>query len=355
MTGNKKDNNIIQSIQWIDDHIRILDQTYLPEREVFLDIYEVGRVWEAIRSLRIRGAPAIGIVAAYGVYFGMKGFEEKSYWDFETELKRTCEYLASSRPTAVNLQWVLDRAMRTAHAMREKPTIQIKTQLLRQAMAIHEMDKQICAKIGRLGQDLIPDGAAILTHCNTGSLATGKYGTALSIIYHAHFAGKKIHVWVGETRPILQGSRLTSWELLKSDINHHVIADSMAGWVMYNKQVDMVLVGTDRVASNGDTANKIGTYGLAVLARHHGIPFYVAAPLSSIDMSLSSGKEIPIEERDGEELRKIGRQMTAPDKSPVYNLAFDVTPHELITAFITEKGIVKPDFTQNLAALFQKK
>jgi methylthioribose-1-phosphate isomerase len=348
MIPNIKAPEVVQSIQWMGDHLRIIDQTYLPHREFFLDIFEVGRVWEAIRALRVRGAPAIGIAAAYGVYLGVKDLPEDGIQPFHTDVEGICEYLTTARPTAVNLSWALDRAVRLARGMENEPVTKVKEALLELAKSIHEEDKRICADIGKIGQELIPEGAGILTHCNTGSLATGQYGTALSIIYHAHLGKKKIQVWVDETRPLLQGSRLTAWELEKTGVPHRLITDSMAAWVMKQKGVDLVVVGTDRVARNGDTANKIGTYGLAILARHHGIPFYVAAPVSSIDFNIASGKEIPIEERDAAEVRAVGRQQMAPAGTPVYNPAFDVTPHELITAFITEKGIVKPDFSKNL-------
>ncbi len=339
---------VVQSIQWIDDHIRIIDQTYLPQREFFLDIYEVGRVWEAIRSLRVRGAPAIGIAAAYGVYLGVKDLPEDGIQKFHTDVERICEYLATARPTAVNLQWALDKAIQTAREMQHEPVTLVKTALLGLARSIHEDDKRICAEIGHQGQELIPENAQILTHCNTGSLATGQYGTALSVIYQAHLLRKKIQVWVDETRPLLQGSRLTAWELEKTGVPHQLITDSSAGWVMKEKGIDMVVVGADRVARNGDTANKIGTYALAILAKHHNIPFYVALPLSSIDFSIETGKQIPIEERDADEILKIGKQQAAPLQTRVYNPAFDVTPHELVTAFITEKGIIRPDFSKNL-------
>ncbi|MFO8029048.1 MAG: S-methyl-5-thioribose-1-phosphate isomerase [Cyclonatronaceae bacterium] len=351
MIPNIKSPEVVQSILWIDDHIRIIDQTYLPHREFFLDIFEVGRVWEAIRTLRVRGAPAIGIAAAYGVYLGVKDLPEDSIQPFHTDVERICEYLATSRPTAVNLQWAMDKAIRTARDMKNEPVPDVKQALLELAVSIHEEDKRICADIGRMGQELIPVNAQILTHCNTGSLATGQYGTALSIIYQAHLGKKKIHVWVDETRPLLQGSRLTTWELEKTGVPHCLITDSMAAWVMKEKKVDMVVVGADRVTRNGDTANKIGTYGLAVLAKHHNIPFYVAVPLSSIDFNTESGDVIPIEERDADEVRTIGKQQAAPAETPVYNPAFDVTPNELISAFITEKGIIRPDFTKNLEAI----
>jgi methylthioribose-1-phosphate isomerase len=348
MIPNIKPPEVVQSIQWIDDHIRIIDQTYLPHREFFLDIYEVGRVWEAIRSMRVRGAPAIGIAAAYGVYLGVRDLPEDGIQLFDNDVEQICEYLATSRPTAVNLTWALDRARNTAQELKNEPVAQIKAALLELAKSIHEEDKRICADIGKNGQELIPANASILTHCNTGSLATGQYGTALSMIYHAHLDRKKIQVWVDETRPLLQGSRLTAWELEKTGVPHRLITDSMAAWVMKEKGVDLVVVGTDRVARNGDTANKIGTYALAILAKHHGIPFYVAAPISSIDFSIASGAEIPIEEREAAEVRNVDSKQMAPKDTPVYNPAFDVTPHELITAFITEKGIVRPDFLKNL-------
>ncbi len=339
---------VVKSIEWIDDHLRIIDQTYLPHREFFLDIFEVGRVWEAIRSLRVRGAPAIGIAAAYGVYLGVKDLPEDSLQPFHTDVERISEYLATSRPTAVNLQSALDKAIKTARDMQDQPVARSKEALLELAKSIHEEDKRVCAAIGGNGQELIPINAQILTHCNTGSLATGQYGTALSIIYHAHLQKKKIHTWVDETRPLLQGSRLTAWELEKTGVPHHLITDSMAAWVMKEKKIDLVVVGADRVARNGDTANKIGTYALAILAKHHNIPFYVAAPLSSIDFGMESGEKIPIEERDSDEIRFIGKQQATPKETPVYNPAFDVTPHELVTAFVTERGIVRPDFAKNL-------
>ncbi len=344
-------NHVFQSIQWIDDTVRILDQTRLPDQEIYLDITSSADMREAIQSLRVRGAPAIGIAAAYGVYLAARSLTMSSFTGFYNKLKEICDDLASSRPTAVNLQWALDQVLDVAWNNRECSLVEIKQRLLTLAKQIHSDDKKACASIGLTGQELVPDHANILTHCNTGSLATSQYGTALSMIYHAHLKGKEIHVWVDETRPLLQGSRLTSWELLKSGIPHHIITDSMAGWLMKRQQVDLVVVGTDRVAGNGDTANKIGTYALAVLANHHNIPFYVAAPLSSIDLSIQSGADIPIEERSADELRNIGGCQVASPDAPVYNPAFDVTPHELISAFVTENGIVRPDFKVTLPSV----
>ncbi|MCH8557776.1 MAG: S-methyl-5-thioribose-1-phosphate isomerase [Balneolia bacterium] len=342
----------IQSIEWREDHVRIIDQTFLPGRTVYCDIRDVGQMWDAIKKLKVRGAPAIGIAAAYAFYLGIKDIRDISYSGFSIEVDRIAQYLASSRPTAVNLQWALDRIQSTIHALREKPIDEIKDTVLQLAKTIHEEDKRICKNIGLNGQELIPDTANILTHCNTGGLATGQYGTALSMIYHAHEAGKKIHIWVDETRPLLQGSRLTAWELTSAGIPMQLVIDSAAGHLMKSGKVDLIVVGTDRVAANGDTANKIGTYSLSVLAKEHNIPFYVAAPLSSIDTAIKTGDEIPIEERDGEEITNIGSSRIAPKKVDTYNPAFDVTPAKNITAFITEKGIVKQPFTTGIAKLF---
>ncbi len=347
-TGSKA----VQSIEWREDHVRIIDQTFLPGRTVYCDVRDVGQMWDAIKKLKVRGAPAIGIAAAYAFYLGIKDIQDISYSGFSIEVNRISEYLASSRPTAVNLQWALDRIKNTIHAMREKPIDEIKERVLQLAKTIHEEDKRICKSIGLNGQELIPAKANILTHCNTGGLATGQYGTALSMIYHAHEQGKSIHVWVDETRPLLQGSRLTAWELTSAGIPMQLVIDSAAGHLMKSGKVDLIVVGTDRVAANGDTANKIGTYSLSVLAKEHNIPFYVAAPLSSIDTALASGDEIPIEERDGDEITNIGSTRIAPKKVLTYNPAFDVTPAANITAFVTEKGIVKPPFTSEIAKLF---
>jgi len=343
---------VIKSIEWKDGYVRIIDQTFLPGRLVYCDIRDVGQMWEAIKKLKVRGAPAIGIAAAYAFYLGIKDLPETNFASFKIEVDRIAEYLSSSRPTAVNLNWALERLKSSIHAYKEKPIAEIKSLILKIAKTIHEEDKRICEKIGLSGQDLIPEKANILTHCNTGSLATGLYGTALSVIYHAHLAGKEIHVWVDETRPLLQGSRLTAWELMKANIPMTLIVDSAAGHVIQSGKVDLIITGTDRVAANGDTANKIGTYTLSVLAKENNIPFYIAAPLSSIDMSIASGSEIPIEEREIKEITEFGNKPVAPDKVQSFNPAFDVTPAANITGFITEKGIIRPDFKKNLSELF---
>lgn len=350
---SSKTETVVQSIEWRDDHVRILDQTYLPNREVYSDIRDVGRMWEAIKKLRIRGAPAIGIAAAYGFYLGIKELPESSFESFWVEVERVAEYLENARPTAANLKWALDRLKTTIQAHKDKPISEIKEIVLKTAQTIHDEDKRICKTIGENGVELVEKNSKILTHCNTGSLATGQYGTALSVIFHAHEAGKNIEVWVDETRPLLQGSRLTAWELMNADIPMKLITDSTAGSLLQQGKVDMVIVGTDRVAANGDSANKIGTYPLAVVAGENDIPFYVAVPLSTIDMELESGDEIPIEERDGEEVASFNGSQVAPKKVKTYNPAFDVTPHQYITGFITETGIVTPPFEENFKKLFE--
>lgn len=343
----------VKSLEWIEDHLRIIDQTYLPNRTVYSDLKDVGRVWEAIKKLRVRGAPAIGIAAAYGFYLGLRDQNEEHYKSFKIEAERIGDYLKSARPTAVNLSWAIDRLLQTITAYKDKPITEIKDRVLQVAKTIHEEDRNTCIKIGKAGIELVPKKANILTHCNTGGLATAEYGTALSVIYHAHQKDDGIHVWVDETRPLLQGARLTAYELHEAEIPHTLVTDSMAGHLMNQGKVDLVIVGTDRVAANGDVANKIGTYTLAVLADAHNIPFYVAAPLSSMDLSLESGGDIEIEERESDEVTHFNQQRTAPKKTEAYNPAFDITPKELVTAFVTEKGIIKPPYKKSLAKLFE--
>ncbi|PKD44931.1 S-methyl-5-thioribose-1-phosphate isomerase [Rhodohalobacter barkolensis] len=341
-----------QSITWNDDHITIIDQTYLPEREVYVDLTTEGQVWDAIKKMKVRGAPAIGITGAYGLYLGLRNAPETSFDSFYNEADRISEYLNSARPTAVNLSWALKRLNATIFAVKDKPISEIKQIILDTAKTIHNEDRRLCKSIGENGLDLIPDDARILTHCNTGGLATGEFGTAFSVILHAHHAGKLKQVWVDETRPLLQGSRLTTWELQKAEIPFHLNVDSAAAFLMQQGKVDLVVLGADRITKNGDTANKIGTYSLAVLADAHNIPFYVAAPYSTIDMDLETGSEIEIEQRDADEVTNFGNKQTAPDKVDVYNPAFDVTPNRLITAIITEKGVIKPNYKTNFEKLF---
>jgi len=342
----------IQTIEWREDHVRILDQTYLPTREVYSDIRDIGRMWEAMKKMRVRGAPAIGIAAAYGFYLGIKELPENSFQSFIVEVDRVAEYLETARPTAVNLQWALERLKTTIRAHKEKDIAEIKEIVLKTAQTIHAENKRVCKKIGEQGVELISDDARILTHGNTGSLATGQYGTALSIIFHAHKLGKKLQVWVDETRPLLQGSRLTAWELMNADIPMKIITDSAAGSLMHRGEVDLILVGADRITATGNVANKIGTYPLAVLARENEIPFYVAAPLSTIDMALEDGSSIPLEERDGDEITRFNDSQVAPKKAETYNPAFDITPHNCITGFVTEEGIIEPPFDKAFKKLF---
>jgi len=341
-----------QSITWNEDRVTIIDQTFLPEREVYIDLNSAGQVWEAIKKMKVRGAPAIGITGAYGLYLGIKGLKETTFDSFYSEADRIAEYLNSARPTAVNLSWALKRLMATIYAAKEKPLEEIKEIVLKTAVTIHNEDRRLCKSIGENGLELIPDNAKILTHCNTGGLATGEFGTAFSVILHAHHAGKLEKVWVDETRPLLQGSRLTAWELQKAEIPFNLNVDSAAAFLMQQGKVDLVILGADRITKNGDTANKIGTYSLAVLADAHNIPFYVAAPYSTIDMELETGSEIEIEQRDADEVTNFGNKQTAPDKVDVYNPAFDITPNHLISAIITEKGVIKPNYKTNFEKLF---
>ncbi len=345
----------IASIQWTGDKARIIDQTRLPDETVYLDIETAEQMHEAIQQLRIRGAPAIGIAAAYGFYLGIRSIEVDNFKAFRQKAESIANYMASARPTAVNIQWALNRLTQGIDDRKDLSIDQIKRWILEEAQTIHENDKQTCKTIGEIGNSIVPNEAQILTHCNTGSLATSLYGTALSVIYHAHENNKKPHVWVGETRPLLQGARLTTWELMRAGVHCTLITDSAAGSVIKNGQVDLVIVGTDRVAANGDVANKIGTYPLAVLAQRHQVPFYVAAPLSSIDLDKSNGEQIPIEERNGTELTEIGSKKLAPEGTRTYTPAFDITPHELVNGFITEAEIIENDFQYNLKRVKQEK
>jgi methylthioribose-1-phosphate isomerase len=343
----------VQSIEWREDHVRILDQTYLPGREVYSDVRDVGRMWEAIKKLRVRGAPAVGIAAAYGFYLGLKELPENSFQSFFVEVERVADYLETARPSAVNLHWALHRLKKTIQAHKEKDIAEIKEIVLQTAKTIHDEDKRTCKKIGEEGVNLVDKQSKILTHCNTGSLATGQYGTALSVIFHAHEEGKDIQVWVDETRPLLQGSRLTAWELKNAEIPMKLITDSTAGSLIRRGEVDMVIVGADRVAANGDVANKIGTYPLGVIAEENDVPFYVAVPLSTIDMELEQGDDMPIEEREADEITEFNGSKVAPKKTETYNPVFDITPHKHVTAFITEKGIIEPPFDENFQKLFE--
>ena len=324
----------IPTLEWKNNRVKLIDQSLLPGKLKFIYCDSAAAVWRAIRSMKIRGAPAIGVIAAYGVYLGVRRSK-----NVLRDLKKVTNYLATSRPTARNLFWALERMEKKA--LENKSSKEIKRILLNEANNICEEDKGICRKMGKFGSRLIKSGDTILTHCNAGALATADYGTALGVIFAAHAEGKKLKVYADETRPVLQGARLTVWELMREGVDVTLITDNMAASLMAKKKIDKIIVGADRIARNGDAANKIGTYGLAVLAHYHKVPFYVAAPFSTIDMSIKTGREIPIEERHPDEVRKIGGKYIAPRRVKVFNPAFDVTPARLITAIITEKGVCK--------------
>jgi methylthioribose-1-phosphate isomerase len=348
----------LQSVRWSDDHLSLLDQRLLPEQVEYLKLHTAQDVWEAIRHLAVRGAPAIGIAAAYGVYLGVRNEAENGPGAPTTLLAKVyevAEYLATSRPTAINLFWALDRMKARAGALLGDVTAspaEAKRALLAEAEAIQAEDEAVCRAIGEHALTLFEDGMGVLTHCNAGGLATARYGTALAPIYLAKEKGWDLKVFADETRPVLQGARLTAFELHQAGIDVTLICDNMAGMVMSKGWIQAVIVGTDRVAANGDVANKIGTYSVAVLAKAHGIPFYVACPLSTIDLHTPTGSEIPIEERHEDEITQGFGKRTAPTGVKVYNPAFDVTPNEYVTAIITEKGVVKPPYAINLRRLF---
>lgn len=342
----------IKNIEWIGDAdtgcLRLLDQTVLPGEQTYIDCRDVQTVWDGIKRLSVRGAPAIGIAAAFGCVVGVQ--EANAGGEaIDVALKRAADHLATSRPTAVNLFWALNRMQRVQPCTREA--------LLAEAITIHDEDRAMCRQIGEHGQELIRRLAAdgefgVLTHCNAGALATGGIGTATAPMYVAHENGLPIRVFADETRPLLQGSRLTAFELAASGVDVTLICDDMAAQVMREGKIDMVITGADRIAANGDAANKIGTYNIAVLAKHHGIPFYVAAPSSTFDMAIPDGSHIPIELRAAEEITDGFGKRTAPENVKTYSPAFDVTPNDLITAIVTEKGLIEPVNTESVATVF---
>ncbi|MBO8137414.1 MAG: S-methyl-5-thioribose-1-phosphate isomerase [Desulfotomaculum sp.] len=344
----------MKTMIWEDGILKILDQTKLPEKIEYIEAKDVETVAGAIRRLSVRGAPAIGAAAAYGMVLGANSINENDREKFLAELNSIGNKLASTRPTAVNLRWAVDRVLNKVKNRDDLNVEEIKALLLEEAHKIFCEDLEANRKMGEYGQSLIPENARIITHCNAGALATAGFGTALGVIRAAHRANKNIEVFADETRPLLQGARLTAWEMMQEKIPVTLITDNMAGYLMAVGKADLVIVGADRIAANGDVANKIGTYGLAVLAKAHGLPFYVAAPTSTLDLSLSSGSQIPIEERDETEVTTIGGTSVAPTGVKVWNPAFDVTPHELVTAIITERGVVKPPYTENLRKIMEK-
>jgi len=342
---------MIKTLEYMNGTVRMIDQTRLPGETVYVECRTGEEVAEAIKNMVVRGAPAIGVAAAMGVSLAAQGIETKDPEIFFRELRRQCDILAASRPTAVNLFWAIERMKRAGEALANGAVSKIKERLKKEAIRIYEEDIAINKAMGRHGRELLRDGATVLTHCNAGALATAGYGTALGVVRAAVEEGKKIRVVADETRPFLQGARLTAWELKEDRIPVKLITDSMAGYFMARGEIDLVLVGADRIAANGDVANKIGTYSLAVLAKEHGLPFYVAAPVSTLDRNLDSGDAIPIEERSREEVTHIGGKQFAPDDIEVAHPAFDVTPNAYIHAIITEKGIIRSPFKENLADL----
>jgi methylthioribose-1-phosphate isomerase len=342
----------VRTIYWVDGldgYCEMIDQTLLPGKVEMLAVRDVETMWKAIKRLSVRGAPAIGIAAAYGVVLGIRDSEDVD--EFFGDLKETVDYLATSRPTAVNLFWALKRMSDLAEHNRNLRLDELKQRLLAEAEAIREEDAAMCRASGANGAELIRPGAGVLTHCNAGGLATAQYGTALAPMFTAHDAGVAFNVFVDETRPLLQGARLTTWELMQAGIDTTLITDSMAGHVMREGKIDLVITGADRIAANGDAANKIGTYSVAQLARAHEIPFYVAAPSSTFDMDIPDGSKIPIELRDPDEVTEGFGRRTAPDGVKVYSPAFDVTPADLITAIVTEKGVIQPVTAEQVRAV----
>jgi methylthioribose-1-phosphate isomerase len=339
----------VKPVEWLGDRVKILDQTRLPQEEVYLELDSYQDIASAITELKIRGAPAIGVAGAYAIALGALKVESSSREGFMDGFRLVSQTIAATRPTARNLFRSIERMNRIAEAGRK--VSEIKESLVKEAIKIHDEEAEATLKLSQFGADLIRDGFTILTHCNTGPLATTGYGTALGVIIQAKEQGKRLKVFADETRPLLQGARLTTWELQKAGIPVTLITDSMAGYFMSRGEIDCVIVGADRIAANGDTANKIGTYTVAVLAKENGIPFYVAAPTTTIDPSLASGKEIPIEQRKPEEVTRIQGIQIAPDGTSVENPAFDVTPSKYITTIITERGIIKQPFGSGIKGI----
>ena len=337
-----------RTIEWLDDTVIMIDQTRLPGEEVYNAYSDFQSVADAIRGMIIRGAPAIGVAAAMGVALGARAIIADTHESFFRQLDNVCDVLGRTRPTAVNLFWGLERMKGVAERHRGESLESIRAALKREAIRIEQDDQTICRNIGKWGATLIPDGATVLTHCNAGGLATAGYGTALGVIRAAHEGGKKIQVFADETRPWLQGARLTAWELMKEGIPTTLISDNMAGFFMNRGEITCCVVGADRIAANGDTANKIGTYSVAVLAKENNIPFYVAAPVSTLDLSLADGSKIPIEERPSHEVTHIKGISIGPEGVRVRNPSFDVTPARYITAIITENGIVTGEYRSGL-------
>ena len=342
---------MLPTIEWKDDHIIMVDQRKLPTEEVYHRLKTYEDVAKAIEEMIIRGAPAIGIAAAMGIALGYKNLRK----DDKEEFEKICNRLSKTRPTAKNLFWAIDRMRKVYESLKGRDFKTKAEILIKEALEIEREDIQMNKKMGEYGNTLIEDGDTILTHCNAGALATGGYGTALGVIRSAHFSGKNIRVFADETRPFLQGARLTTWELLRDGIETYLISDNMAGFLMKRGEITKVIVGADRIVSNGDVANKIGTYSVAVLAKENSIPFYVAAPYSTFDLSLEKGEQIPIEERNKNEVLIINGKRIAPENVKIKNPAFDITPSEYISAIITEKGIILPPYRENIKKIIGDK
>jgi methylthioribose-1-phosphate isomerase len=342
---------MIKTIVWEKDRVSLLDQTRLPLEEEYLICNVYGDVAEAIKKMVVRGAPAIGVAAAMGIALGALCAKAHTYDEFKQQVEKICQEFAETRPTAVNLFWAIERMKNLVINNSDKSVEELKTLLKKEALHIGEEDIRINRQMGQCGKELIKDGATVLTHCNAGALATAGYGTALGVIRAAFEEGKKLSVFACETRPFLQGARLTAWELKKSGIEVTVITDSMAGYAMQKQRIDVVITGADCICSNGDVANKIGTYSLAVLAGEHGVPFYVAAPFSTINLELENGNAVSIEERDEREVTHIGERRIVPEEIKIWNPAFDITPSRYVSAIITEKGIVREPYKKSLKKL----
>ncbi|HEX7088372.1 MAG TPA: S-methyl-5-thioribose-1-phosphate isomerase [Vicinamibacterales bacterium] len=346
---------MLPTIEWRGDAVVMVDQRKLPAEEIYVECRTAAEVAKAIRTMVIRGAPAIGVAAGMGLALGVNASKATGTQKLAAEFYKLCELMAATRPTAVNLFWAIDRMKRAfaAGVAAGESVEQLMARLTSEAQAIHDEDVASCRAIGAYGAQVVPDGARVLTHCNAGALATAGYGTALGVIRGAVDAGKRVAVFADETRPFLQGARLTAWELVRDGIETTVITESMAAPLMRDGRVDLVVVGADRIAANGDTANKIGTYTVALVAREHNVPFYVAAPISTVDLGTPDGRGIPIEERDPREVTHLKSVRLAPEGARVYNPAFDVTPHRLIAGIITERGIARPPYTESLRALVE--
>ncbi len=346
---------MIKTIEYIDGVVRMIDQTRLPAEKEFVDCRTIEEVGNAIKTMIIRGAPAIGVAAAMGVSLGADSIEATNFEDFYRELEGKCDRLGQSRPTAVNLAWAINRMKQVTQDNKSLPINELKSRLKEEALTVLTEDITTNQTMGEHGQTLVKDNSVILTHCNAGALATAGFGTALGVVRAAVNAGKNIRVMANETRPFLQGARLTTWELKEDNIPVKLITDNMCGFFMNKQEIDLVVVGADRIAANGDVANKIGTYMVAVLAKENNIPFYVAAPVSTLDLSLASGKEIPIEERSSDEVTHINKKQISPEGIEAAHPAFDITPNHLVTAIITENGIARAPFTDSLKALANQK